>query len=107
MPEAPGFRSVSVGTNRSSAGTWVKEMSAMDSQHQQEKVFTPVCFFKKKNSAAYFLLTFCSGNVIFSLISMIINMHVLTRLRAEAEVRRRFKLHAIDFMRRCVLECVS
>lgn len=39
---------------------------------------------KKTNSAAYFLLTFCSGNVIFSFISMIIKMHVLTRLRAEA-----------------------
>lgn len=42
-PEAPDFRSVSVDTNRHSAGTWVKEMSATDYQHQR-KFFIPVCF---------------------------------------------------------------
>lgn len=34
MPAAPGLTSVSVGANRSSAGTRVREMSAMDAQHQ-------------------------------------------------------------------------
>lgn len=47
----PWFTTVTVGTNRSSAGTRVKEMSAMDSQHQLERVFIPV-FFKKGSPLA-------------------------------------------------------